>query len=81
MNESIKLVRDFLDFIAQRMAEVEPWRSMDEAEFEMALEGMEKLVMNVCVAGKRCPLSSHWIADCARYGPGPLLISASTPCR
>lgn len=47
MNESIKLVRDFLDFIAQRMAEVDPWRAMDEGDFEMALEGMEKLVMNV----------------------------------
>lgn len=47
MNESIKLVHDFLDFIALRMGEVEPWKSMAEAELDMALEGMEKLVMNV----------------------------------
>lgn len=47
MNESIKLVHDFLDFIALKMGEVEPWKSMAEAEFDMALEGMEKLVMNV----------------------------------
>ena len=28
------------------MREVEPWKNASEAEFENAMEGMEKLVMN-----------------------------------
>lgn len=33
-------------FIAQRMQESDVWRNASEAEFDNAMEGMEKLVMN-----------------------------------
>ncbi|WOO77015.1 Vacuolar protein sorting-associated protein 9a [Vanrija pseudolonga] len=46
INEQIKLVRDFLSFIAEKMRVVEPWKSQSPAEFDNALEAMEKLVMN-----------------------------------
>lgn len=35
-----------LQFIAERMRAVEPWRSQSAPEFDNALEAMEKLVMN-----------------------------------
>ena len=48
------MINDFLDFIAGKMRTVDPWRAIlaesgpeaGEAEFDMALEAMEKLVMN-----------------------------------
>ena len=51
------MINDFLDFIAGKMRQVDPWKSMldvdwrddperAEAEFDLALEAMEKLVMN-----------------------------------
>lgn len=48
------MINDFLDFIAGKMRTVDPWRALlaeadpeaGEAEFDMALEAMEKLVMN-----------------------------------
>lgn len=48
------MINDFLDFIAGKMRTVDPWRAAlveggperGEAEFDMALEAMEKLVMN-----------------------------------
>ncbi|GMK53703.1 hypothetical protein CspeluHIS016_0102890 [Cutaneotrichosporon spelunceum] len=46
VNEQIKLIRDFLAFIEGKMRAVEPWKSQSEAEFDNALEAMEKLVMN-----------------------------------
>nr|ODN91886.1 vacuolar protein sorting-associated protein 9 [Cryptococcus depauperatus CBS 7841] len=46
VNEQIKLINDFLDFIADKMTQVEPWKSQSPAEFDNALEAMEKLVMN-----------------------------------
>ena len=33
-------------FIAEKMQECEVWKNTTEAEFDNALEGMEKLVMN-----------------------------------
>ncbi|KAL8293365.1 hypothetical protein RQP46_000066 [Phenoliferia psychrophenolica] len=53
-SDQIKVINDFLDFIAGKMRTVEPWRSMvdgtagerGEDEFDMAMEAMEKLVMN-----------------------------------
>lgn len=44
--EQIKIVRDFLSFISGRMAQCEVWRTVSDAEFDNAQEGMEKLVMN-----------------------------------
>ncbi|WWC63372.1 uncharacterized protein I303_105972 [Kwoniella dejecticola CBS 10117] len=46
VNEQIKLIHDFLAFISEKMAQVEPWKSQASAEFDNALEAMEKLVMN-----------------------------------
>ncbi|KAL7422556.1 hypothetical protein Q5752_003204 [Cryptotrichosporon argae] len=46
VNEQVKLVRDFMNFIENKMRAVEPWKSQDSAEFDNALEAMEKLVMN-----------------------------------
>lgn len=47
------MINDFLDFIAVKMRSIDPWREIlsardeqGEAEFDMALEAMEKLVMN-----------------------------------
>ncbi|GFZ50888.1 Vacuolar protein sorting-associated protein 9a [Saitozyma sp. JCM 24511] len=46
VNEQIKLIHDFLRFIAEKMVLCEPWKSQSPAEFENAMEAMEKLVMN-----------------------------------
>jgi hypothetical protein len=35
-----------LQFISQKMQECEVWKNATEVEFDNALEGMEKLVMN-----------------------------------
>ena len=52
--EQIRIINDFLDFIAGKMRSFDPWKvslmenegERGEAEFDMALEAMEKLVMN-----------------------------------
>ncbi|KAK8854715.1 hypothetical protein IAR55_003454 [Kwoniella newhampshirensis] len=46
VNEQVKLIHDFLAFISDKMGQVEPWKSQSQAEFENAMEAMEKLVMN-----------------------------------
>ncbi|CAA7269224.1 unnamed protein product [Cyclocybe aegerita] len=46
VNDQIKIINDFLSFIAAQMRECEVWRNSSDAEFENAMEGMEKLVMN-----------------------------------
>ncbi|OSD05507.1 hypothetical protein PYCCODRAFT_1432665 [Trametes coccinea BRFM310] len=46
VNDQVKLINDFLAFIAARMRESEVWRNASDAEFDNAMEGMEKLVMN-----------------------------------
>ncbi|KAK0467021.1 uncharacterized protein EV420DRAFT_660400 [Desarmillaria tabescens] len=46
VNDQIKIINDFLNFIAKQMRECEVWRSASDAEFDNAMEGMEKLVMN-----------------------------------
>ncbi|CAG8448486.1 2091_t:CDS:2 [Ambispora leptoticha] len=46
INEQIRIVHDFLDFIPIEMRECEIWRDVSEQEFENAKEGIEKLVMN-----------------------------------
>ncbi|ORY35512.1 hypothetical protein BCR39DRAFT_563092 [Naematelia encephala] len=46
VNEQVKLIHDFLEFISGKMRQVEPWQSQPVPEFENALEAMEKLVMN-----------------------------------
>ncbi|KAI0788866.1 hypothetical protein C8Q75DRAFT_719199 [Abortiporus biennis] len=46
VGDQVKLINDFLNFIAQRMRESEIWKNISDAEFDNAMEGMEKLVMN-----------------------------------
>ncbi|KAH7328721.1 hypothetical protein B0I35DRAFT_473398 [Stachybotrys elegans] len=46
VHEQVKIISDFLAFIANKMALCEVWRDVSDAEFDNAREGMEKLVMN-----------------------------------
>ncbi|KNZ44181.1 vacuolar sorting-associated protein [Puccinia sorghi] len=50
VSEQVKVVNDFLDFISIKMREIPdgPWdpRTCNDAEFDNAVEAMEKLVMN-----------------------------------
>ncbi|THV02504.1 hypothetical protein K435DRAFT_963018 [Dendrothele bispora CBS 962.96] len=46
LNDQIKIINDFLNFISKQMRECEPWKTVSEQEFDNAMEGMEKLVMN-----------------------------------
>ena len=46
VHEQVKLIGDFLSFITNKMARCEIWRGVNDAEFDNAKEGMEKLVMN-----------------------------------
>lgn len=46
VHEQVKIISDFLIFIANKMAQCEVWRDVSDAEFDNAREGMEKLVMN-----------------------------------
>ncbi|EME87588.1 uncharacterized protein MYCFIDRAFT_13044, partial [Pseudocercospora fijiensis CIRAD86] len=46
VHEQVKIIGDFLEFIAKKMAMCEVWRTVSDAEFDNAREGMEKLVMN-----------------------------------
>jgi Rab5 GDP/GTP exchange factor len=45
-HEQVKIIGDFLTFIANKMALCDIWRDVSDAEFDNAKEGMEKLVMN-----------------------------------
>lgn len=45
-HEQVKVISDFLTFIANKMAQCDVWRTVPDAEFDNAREGMEKLVMN-----------------------------------
>ncbi|KAI1142447.1 hypothetical protein F5Y05DRAFT_370990 [Hypoxylon sp. FL0543] len=46
VHEQVKIIGDFLAFIANKMAQCEVWSNVSDAEFDNAREGMEKLVMN-----------------------------------
>ncbi|EGX87910.1 guanine nucleotide exchange factor Vps9 [Cordyceps militaris CM01] len=46
VHEQVKIISDFLAFIANKMMLCEVWRDVSDAEFDNAREGMEKLVMN-----------------------------------
>lgn len=46
VHEQVKIITDFLTFISTKMAQCDVWRSVSDAEFDNAREGMEKLVMN-----------------------------------
>ncbi|KAJ4465744.1 hypothetical protein C8R41DRAFT_857809 [Lentinula lateritia] len=46
VSDQIKIINDFLNFISNHMRQCEPWKTASDAEFDNAMEGMEKLVMN-----------------------------------
>ncbi|KAF7356476.1 Vacuolar protein sorting-associated protein 9a [Mycena venus] len=46
VSDQVKIINDFLNFIVKPMRESDIWKNASDAEFENALEGMEKLVMN-----------------------------------
>ncbi|KAJ7224138.1 hypothetical protein GGX14DRAFT_648637 [Mycena pura] len=46
VGDQVKIIRDFLNFIAKPMRESDIWKNASDAEFDNASEGMEKLVMN-----------------------------------
>lgn len=46
VHEQVKIIGDFLTFIANKMALCDIWRDVSDAEFDNAKEGIEKLVMN-----------------------------------
>lgn len=46
VHEQVKIIGDFLAFIAGKMGQCDVWRDISDAEFDNAREGMEKLVMN-----------------------------------
>ena len=46
VHEQVKIISDFLAFIANKMGQCDVWREVSDAEFDNAREGMEKLVMN-----------------------------------
>jgi len=46
VHEQVKIIQDFLTFIANKMALCDVWREVSDVEFDNAKEGMEKLVMN-----------------------------------
>ncbi|GJJ70312.1 Rab5 GDP/GTP exchange factor [Entomortierella parvispora] len=46
VNEQIKIIHDFLDFITGKMEMCDLWKNTTDQEFENVKEGMEKLVMN-----------------------------------
>ena len=46
VHEQVKIIGDFLTFIANKMALCDVWRDVSDTEFDNAKEGMEKLVMN-----------------------------------
>jgi hypothetical protein len=46
VHEQVKIIGDFLEFISKKMGQCEVWRTVSDAEFDNAREGMEKLVMN-----------------------------------
>ncbi|KAL4062589.1 hypothetical protein J3A83DRAFT_4363455 [Scleroderma citrinum] len=45
-NDQVKIINDFLNFISAKMRETDVWCNASDAEFDNAMEGMEKLVMN-----------------------------------
>ena len=46
VHEQVKIIGDFLAFIANKMALCDVWRAISDTEYDNAKEGMEKLVMN-----------------------------------
>ena len=69
VHEQVKIIADFLEFIAKKMAQCEVWRTVSDAEFDNAREGMEKLVMNRLYAQTFSPAITP-VAGSPRKGKG-----------
>ncbi|TFK39772.1 hypothetical protein BDQ12DRAFT_510543 [Crucibulum laeve] len=46
VSDQVKIINDFLNFIAGQMRNCDIWKNATDSEFDNAMEGMEKLVMN-----------------------------------
>ncbi|KAF8845027.1 hypothetical protein BDN67DRAFT_893516 [Paxillus ammoniavirescens] len=46
VTDQVRVINEFLNFIAAKMRESDVWRNASDNEFDNAMEGMEKLVMN-----------------------------------
>ncbi|KAL9713599.1 hypothetical protein Ac2012v2_003210 [Leucoagaricus gongylophorus] len=46
ISDQIKIINDFLTFISGQMRSCDTWKNSSDADFDNAMEGMEKLVMN-----------------------------------
>ncbi|KAF8651601.1 hypothetical protein AX16_004691 [Volvariella volvacea WC 439] len=46
VNDQVKIINEFLGFIAGHMRSCDVWKNANDQEFDNAMEGMEKLVMN-----------------------------------
>ena len=55
MNEQRKIIRDFMVFISGKMSHCTVWKDASDQEFNNAIEGMEKLVMNRVYASTFAP--------------------------
>ncbi|ORY04849.1 hypothetical protein K493DRAFT_404578, partial [Basidiobolus meristosporus CBS 931.73] len=58
VNEQIQAIHGFLNDIAYDMRNCEVWARCSEVDFENALEGMEKLIMNKLYKYTFCPLTA-----------------------
>lgn len=68
VHEQIKIISDFLAFIANKMAQCEVWRGVSDAEFDNAKEGMEKLVMNRLYSQTFSPAIPSLLSDSGARG-------------
>lgn len=70
VHEQVKIISDFLEFIAKKMAQCEVWRTVSDAEFDNAREGMEKLVMNRLYAHTFSPAIPAPVGSPRKIGKG-----------
>lgn len=69
-HEQVKIISDFLEFIAKKMAQCEVWRTVSDAEFDNAREGMEKLVMNRLYSQTFSPAIPPLVGSPRKVGKG-----------
>ncbi|KAK5137374.1 hypothetical protein LTR08_008952 [Meristemomyces frigidus] len=70
VHEQVKIISDFLEFISKKMAQCEVWRTVSDAEFDNAREGMEKLVMNRLYAQTFSPAIPSPVGSPRKGGKG-----------
>ncbi|KAK3725060.1 hypothetical protein LTR37_000570 [Vermiconidia calcicola] len=70
VHEQVKIISDFLEFIAKKMSQCEVWRTVSDAEFDNAREGMEKLVMNRLYSQTFSPAIPSMLGSPRKAGKG-----------